>query len=176
MSNTTHRLTVRPTAVEQPSRALSAGLAVGLLMVGFASAGIGGSLSSRSIADTANDPTTSITVPQWIFWAVWLVIYPALGVAASILWTARRTDAGFGALLLLLVNMVFNLAVVPVAVLGDDVRIIAILDLVGLVAACSLAFACRRVSATAFRWTTPYLVWMPITVSLKWVLVALTWQ
>lgn len=133
-------------------------------------------MSSSSIADTAHDPVTPAVIPTWVFWVVWLVVYPTLGIATSIVWTHRVSEMATGALLLLVVNAAITYAFVPATVLADDIRVTATLDLVGLVAAVCLGVSYRQVSRSALLWALPYLVWMPVTASLKWLLVVQTWH
>lgn len=155
--------------------AQAAGWGAGLLAVGWGAAAWGLGLQGASIADTAADPVTPVWVPMWVFWAVWVVVYPALGVAGAVLVAHRGRADVAPPLVLLGLTVLLATLFVPVSVLADDVRVTALLDVLGLASAAALGWACARVSRGALLAVVPALVWMPVTTGLKLAMVAATW-
>ena len=102
-----------------------------------------------------------VGVPTWVFIAVWVVIYPCLGIAA---WRVRRDVAD---------------ASVPLAVLtagflqtflfwlSDGLRAVAAADATGVLLAVTSVWVFSRYSRAAMWWLLPWVVWMPVTLVVK---------
>jgi hypothetical protein len=116
---------------------------------------------------TADATASAVDGPfAWLFWAVWLVIYPAFGVAARRIWLHRHSPGGGRAVGVAIAAFSSTLAFWLV----DSLAEIATIDAIGLVLAYALAFTARRAAPSAVTWLVPLLVWMPITTALKIVL------
>ena len=102
-------------------------------------------------------------LPGWVFWAVWLIIYPAMGVSTFLVWRKRREADVRLPLALSAVAFLQNLSFWLSRSLGTTVAI----DAIGLVLAYFTAWVYSRTSRAAATWLLPWLVWMPITTVLK---------
>lgn len=106
--------------------------------------------------------------PEWLFWAVWLVIYPASGIAAWRVWERRRVADVRGALAAFAIVNVASAMFLPVTTLtGGAPGAMTLMDLNGVVAIGILTWLFARYDRIAAYWMLPYLVWMPITSLLK---------
>lgn len=135
--------------------------AAGVLGLGLLAAALG--MTYRPTGGT----TTGGPLPAWVFWAIWIVIYPGMGVATWLVWRQRERQPVRGALLLFGVALAQNLSFW----LAPDLAGVAMVDLAG----CALAYlvTCRyaRIDRAAGWWLLPWLVWMPLTTALKlWLL------
>ncbi len=151
-----------------PSPAWMAPLfALGVLSLGMLSARWGLSLVGHAPDAAAQTVSPEIPLPTWIFWAVWVVNYPCLGIATWVVWRRRHEAPVTEALVLFGVNLLVLLAFMPITSIAGDNRVAALMDVLGLTSGYAVAWSYARVSRTALQWLTPYLVWLPITTALK---------
>jgi tryptophan-rich sensory protein len=141
------------------------GFAVALLALGLGVAFL--ALATRpALEGVVEQP--DLLFPPWVFWAVWLLIYPAQGVALWLIWRQRRAKNVSAPVILFAVAWLQNLTFW----LTDSLVTTAFIDTVGLALAYATAWLFARYSRAAARWLLPWLIWMPITTVLKWYLVA----
>lgn len=106
-------------------------------------------------------------LPDWAFWAVWVLIYPCMGVASWLVWRQRQRQPVAGVLLLFGVALAQNLSFW----LAPDLVVVALVDLIGCALAYLVAWRYAGVDPAAAWWLLPWLLWMPITTALKlWLL------
>jgi tryptophan-rich sensory protein len=140
--------------------------AAGVTAFGCSAAALGLGLADPAAAPPLAYP--ALWPPLWVFWAVWLVIYPASGVAAWLIWRERRRADVRGALVAFaLLNTSAALFLPISALVGGAPAVLTLMDLNGVVTVAALAWLFSRYSTTAAWWLAPYLVWMPITTALK---------
>lgn len=141
------------------------GFAVALLALGLGVAFL--ALATRpALENTVEQP--DLLFPPWVFWAVWLVIYPAQGVALWLIWRRRSHESVTAPLTLFAIAWLQNLSFW----LTNSLMMTAIIDTIGLILAFATAWLFARHSRSAVLWLLPWLIWMPITTILKWYLVA----
>ncbi len=124
----------------------------------------------------ANPPTTiapgaklpPIWPPSWVFWAVWIVIYPGKGLAIWSVWRLRkrfdlRWFYGF-ALLLFLMDMAF----LPISALtNNNPAVLSLMDSGGIIFLPLSAWIYGRYTKTALLWLIPIFLWGPFTLFIK---------
>jgi tryptophan-rich sensory protein len=105
---------------------------------------------------------TRVAVPPWVFVVVWAVIHAGMGLAA---WQLRHSST---------VDACLPLALLAVGYLhsqlfwlAEGLRSVAATDATGVLLATVTAWAFARQSRAAARWLLPWLVWMPITLTIK---------
>jgi translocator protein len=135
--------------------------AFGVLFIGMSVALIALQLRPTVIAEQT---AAASTIPQWAFWAVWLIIYPAQGVALWLLWQRRQQKGALLAIGLFVLAYLQNLTFW----LTNSLVMTAWIDTVGLFLAYISAWAVARVSPRAAWWLLPWLIWMPCTTLYKW--------
>jgi tryptophan-rich sensory protein len=133
----------------------------GVLLIGLLAAWIGFLLTDTSQPVTALP--SLLPLPPWFFWMVWIVIYPALGLAAWHIWRARGVPGQRTAMLYFVVYLILNASFVPLVALIPGIWTAFLLDVVGLVGAIVLALLFRRVAPASVFWLVPLLIWLPIT-------------
>lgn len=141
--------------------------AIALLSLGMVAAGLGyGLFGPSDDAGLANPPAW----PQrWMFWAIWLVLYPAAGVAGAWLWADRCSGrASATAWRLYAVSVMIALAWVPVVqASGSRLVMPVIMDIIGLAIGLAAFVAAARVNRRAMFWLIPINVWGLLTTVLK---------
>ncbi|WP_181781750.1 tryptophan-rich sensory protein [Pseudonocardia pini] len=140
-------------------RAQAALVAVATLLVGMVPGALAFALNPDIVRDIGLDV---VTVPGWLFTAVWTVIYPAMGLAAWRLWTLRPADVAVPFAVLLagfLQSHSFWLT--------DSLRTTAVIDATGVLLSLTTLWVFSRSSRSAARWLLPWVVWMPLTLALK---------
>ncbi|MDJ0755157.1 MAG: tryptophan-rich sensory protein [Ardenticatenaceae bacterium] len=147
--------------VPQNKVTTAAGFAAGMLAIGMG-------VSFLAMTFLPIDVFTPQNVPEfasfgWIFWAVWIVIYPSLGVATYLIWKRRHVEDVTLPLLLFGVSLIQGFTFW----LSDTVRMTTVIDGTGLLFSYTLAFVYYRHSKSAALWLLPLLIWMPITLILK---------
>lgn len=143
-----------------------AAFVVGITAFGAGAAAIGFGVVDPAIVDRTVHP--ALWPADWIFWAVWLVIYPASGVAAWRVWRQRRTADVRGALVAFALMNVAGALFLPISSLvGGLPAVLTLMDLNGVVAVYAIAWLFARYDRRAALWMLPYLVWMPLTSALK---------
>lgn len=144
-----------------PQPARRAAFAAGVLGLGLLAAFIGIAMTDSARAVTGLP--TLLNLPPWVFWMVWMVIYPAMGVALWHVWSVRQHSGGQTALFVFALAFASNLIFMPLNALLPGLWTAFLLDLVGLVGALVLAWAFRRVAPVSLPWLLPLLIWLPIT-------------
>ncbi len=110
----------------------------------------------------------AIWPPDWVFWMVWLIIYPASGVAAWLVWRARSHMDVRGALTAFTLMNVASALFLPIASLaGSEPAVLTLMDANGVVQVYAIAWLFGLADRRAVSWMLPYLVWMPLTALLK---------
>jgi tryptophan-rich sensory protein len=137
----------------------------GVLAIGIISAFIGFLLTdpSRSVQTLP----TLLSLPPWFFWVVWIVIYPALGVATYLVWQTPTSLGRRMALVYFTLYLASNIAFLPINALIPGVWTAFTLDVIGGIAGIGLAVAFYRVAPRSLPWLLPLLVWLPITTANK---------
>ena len=105
----------------------------------------------------------ALTLPSWIFWVVWLVIYPCMGVATWCIWRLRQQADVSIPLVLFTVTLLQNFSFW----LSTNVAMTTVIDATGLLLAYTLAWVYGWNDKAAACWLAPLLVWMPITTLFK---------
>lgn len=151
------------------SRRRSQSLAVGaivLLTSGMAAAGLGyGVFGPPQEAGIINP---ALWPPRWMFWAVWMLLYPATGVAGALLYETRQSPEGTRAWRWFVVSVVFALLWIPVVqASGSQLVAPVLMDLASGLAGLTAFLAARRASIPAFLWLVPINAWGIITTVLK---------
>jgi tryptophan-rich sensory protein len=131
---------------------------------------IPGSVAFAVNPNTAVDiGLTRVPLPPWVFVVVWAVIHAGMGLAA---WQLRRSirdgDACVPLALLAVGYLQTNLFW-----LSDGLRSVAAADATGVLLATVTTWVFARHSRAAARWLLPWLVWMPITLTVKIIALAL---
>lgn len=153
--------------------ALSA-LVLGLIVgVNVASAQLGSAISQPYIQGWyAEAVRPAWTPPNWVFAAVWTVLYLATSVAAWLIWRERRRRRVERALTLYVVQLVLNAIWSPLffalyPVIGETATWLSLtvhmLLLVAIAATITEFWPIRRVAAVIM---VPYLLWVMYAASL----------
>lgn len=148
--------------------------AAGTLLSGMLSAAISFATAGTHSAATPAGILPFLWPPSWVFWAVWMVIYPCWGVATFLVWRRRHEADVRGALILYAINVIGALFFLPLSNLtANNPGVLTLLDANGLIGTCALAWLYSRYEKATLWWLLPYLIWMPLTLGLKawlWVL------
>jgi tryptophan-rich sensory protein len=104
-----------------------------------------------------------LSLPPWFFWMVWLVIYPALGIAVWHVWRTPASPVRQRALAYFVIFFLVNIAFLPLTALIPGLWTAFLLDLIGLVMALGLAWWFQRAAPASWVWLLPLLIWLPIT-------------
>lgn len=147
--------------VRKSGRMAAIGFSLALLLLGMVGA-FAGFLLVDPTAPVVTLPSL-LNLPPWFRWMVWIVIYPALGVAVWQVWRCRDRQAARPALRYFAVYFLFNIAFVPLTSLLPGLWTAFILDVMGLVGALVLWWFFRRATVRATPWLLPLLIWLPIT-------------
>lgn len=106
--------------------------------------------------------------PLWLFWAVWIVIYPCWGYATYLVWRKRQVADVRGALAFFTATIGSNFFFMPVASLsGENPGVMTLGDLNGIFTSLIVAWLYSRYERKAIWFLLPLLGWMPITFGLK---------
>jgi tryptophan-rich sensory protein len=151
---------VASTRASRPSRRTAVLFAVVFLLLGFLPATLTFALNHNAAHDIG---LTQIPVPAWIFVAVWLVIYPCMGIAAWRLWGYRIGDEVCVPMAVLITGFISTTAFW----LTDSLRTTAVLDGMGVLLASTTVWVVSRYSRGAAYWLIPWVAWMPVTLSIK---------
>ncbi|GHF54497.1 tryptophan-rich sensory protein [Deinococcus metalli] len=158
----------RPTRDPSSPTWMALVFALGTLLSGMVSAVLSFATAG---AHTAAEPAgilPALWPPAWVFWAVWIVIYPAWGVATFVVWRRRRETDVRGPLVLYALNVLGALFFLPLSNLtANSPAVLTLLDANGLIGAYAMAWLYTRHEKRALWWLLPYLVWMPLTLGLK---------
>ena len=134
---------------------------VGFLVICFAIAAIGGSVTSGSVGTwyvALNKP--SFNPPNWIFGPVWTVLYATMAIAAWRVWRIVGWRNGFEALFLFAIQLGLNLAwsVLFFGLHRVGAAMVCIVALWLGIAATAAAF--RKIDRLAAWLMVPYLAWV----------------
>lgn len=106
--------------------------------------------------------------PAWLFWAVWLVIYPCWGVATWLVWRRRYEVDLRGFWLFFAFTLLVNMAFMPInALTRGNPLVLSAMDATGLILRPLSLWLYWRYAKATFWWLLPSTVWLPITLSLK---------
>ena len=137
---------------------------IGTLVVGMLTAYL--SFSLFPLNRTYNLPV--VYPPQWLFWVIWLILYPTMGLAAGHIWLKRAEFDVRGALIFYASILLTNVMFLPIAnVSNGNPAIMTFMDINGVLTAGLLGWLFSRYSTPAFYWLLPLLIWMPITATVK---------
>lgn len=145
---------------------LIAGLfALACLVIGMAAAGLGYAIAPLPEADVLRPP---VYPADWMFWTIWLVLYPTMGIGAYYLWLCRQDPDQRMAWRLFLVGYGVNLSWVPIVhATGSPVAAPAVMDAVTGIAFLPALWAVARSNRVTLLWWMPLQVWGVITGTLK---------
>lgn len=137
---------------------------IGTLVVGMLTAYV-------SFALFPLDRTYTLPVvypPLWMFWVVWLILYPTMGLAAGHIWLKRREFDIRGAMIFYASILLTNFMFLPIAnVSNGNPAIMTFMDINGVLTAGLLGWLFSRYSKQAFYWLLPLILWMPVTTAFK---------
>ena len=148
--------------------------AFGTLLSGMVSAGLSFATAGEHSAANPAGILPPVWPPPWVFWVVWLIIYPTWGVATYLVWRRRNQSDVRGALVLYGLNVLGALFFLPLSnITANNPAVLTLLDANGLIGIYALAWLYTQYEKRAVWWLLPYLIWMPLTLGLKiwlWVL------
>lgn len=139
--------------------------ALATLLLGMLPAGLTFALDRGAAGRLGLD---AVPIPAWLFTTIWMIIYPGMGVASWQIWRQRaRVDVSVP-LTIFSAGMLQSFSFW----LTNSLRMTALIDATGVLLACTVAYVYSRFVKGAIWWLLPWLVWMPITLSVKlWALV-----
>ncbi|BDP43846.1 hypothetical protein DAETH_38150 (plasmid) [Deinococcus aetherius] len=141
---------------------------LGTLLLGMVSAGLSFATAGEHSTAIPLGALPPVWPPAWVFWAVWIVIYPCWGMATYLVWRRRGEADVRGALVLYALNLLGNLFFLPLSNLtANNPAVLTLLDANGLVGIYALAWLYTRYNRVTLWWLSPFLVWMPLTTALK---------
>ena len=106
--------------------------------------------------------------PLWMFWLVWLILYPSMGLAAGHVWLKRNEFDIRGALIFYVSILLTNFMFLPIAnVSNGNPAIMTFMDINGVLTALLLGWLFSRYSKQAFYYLLPLILWMPVTATFK---------
>jgi tryptophan-rich sensory protein len=134
---------------------------MGLLILCFAVAGVGGAVTIPNIANWyAGLSKPSWTLPDWVFGPVWSILYLSMAVAAWLVWRQKGWEGAAVPMVLFAVQLALNFAWSWIF-FGLHSPGAAFIDIVFLwvaILATTVAFwQCSTLAAILF---VPYLVWV----------------
>ena len=142
--------------------------AVGVLLLGMVDALVTMLVFQGNPAKNAIYRNPPIWPPDWVFWVVWIVIYPCLGVATALIWKQRFSVPVGRAIAFFVVLLSITLIFLPLssAINGNPAGL-TMMDTTAFLFAYATAWAYRRVTQNAVWWLVPLLIWTPVTLLLK---------
>lgn len=108
---------------------------------------------------------TEVPIPAWVFTVVWVIAFPSMGIAAWELWRRRHTFQADVAVPLVLLAIGFMQS--QSFWLTDSLRSTAIIDGTAVLLSGTTLWVFSRYTWKAARWLLPWVVWMPITLTIK---------
>jgi tryptophan-rich sensory protein len=155
----------RPCAARTPGRWPSAVVYAAVpLLLGNIPGAVAFALNPNMAEDIG---MTKVAVPPWVFIVVWAIIHGGMGLAA---WQLRRSSSTTSST----VDACLPLALLAVSYvhsnlfwLSEGLRSVAGTDATGLLLAAVTTWAFARQDRAAARFLLPWLVWMPITLAIK---------
>ncbi len=144
-----------------PSWAWQAVAVLGFVVVCFAAAAVGGSLTASSVGgwyQTLAKP--ALNPPDWVFGPVWTTLYAMMAVAAWLVWRRGGWRAQRGPLVLFFIHLAINVAWSGVFFgLQSPGGGLAVIVLLWLAIVATAAVFWRQSRAAALL-LMPYLVWV----------------
>jgi len=143
-------------------------LVFGTVFAGMASAGLSFAAAGPHTAARPLGILPPVWPAEWVFWAVWLVIYPCWGYATALVLRRRRVADVRGAIAMYAYGILGAFFFLPISSLTqNNPAVLALMDMHGLVGAYLLAWLYTRYEPKTLPWLSPYLIWMPLTTALK---------
>lgn len=137
---------------------------IGTLLTGLLTAYI--SFAIFPLNRTYNLP--KIYPPLWVFWLVWVILYPTMGLAAGHIWLKRKGSDVRGAMIFYISILLTNFMFLPIAnVSGGNPAIMTFMDINGVLTSLLLGWIFSRYSKVALYWLLPLILWMPATAIFK---------
>lgn len=137
---------------------------IGTLVIGMLTAYV--SFSVFPLNRTYTLP--AVYPPLWMFWLVWLILYPTMGLAAGHVWLKRHEFDVRGAMTFYAAILLTNFLFLPVANLSNgNPAVMTCMDINGILTALLLGWLFSRYSKQAFYCLLPLLIWMPVTATFK---------
>jgi tryptophan-rich sensory protein len=110
----------------------------------------------------------AIYPPLWMFWCVWMVLYPTMGLAAGHIWLKRKEYDVRGAIVFYLSILATNFMFLPVANISNgNPAVMTFMDINGVVTSLLLGWVFSKYSKPALYFLLPLIIWMPITAAFK---------
>lgn len=110
----------------------------------------------------------SIYPPKWVFIIVWLILYPCMGLSIGYIYKLRKQVDISGVLIAYIIMLTANLMFLPIMNLSKgNPGIMTFMDFSGMISALLFSWLCFKYSKTAFYWSLPLSIWMPITFIIK---------
>jgi benzodiazapine receptor len=143
-------------------------LAVGILLLGMSDALLSMLFTHGNPAKNFLYRYPPIWPADWVFWVVWIVIYPCLGVATAFIWQHRHAVPIRRALICFVVLLAVTLLFLPLSavVQGNPIGL-TLMDASAFLLSYALAWVYGRVTRMALWWLVPLLLWTPVTLLLK---------
>lgn len=114
------------------------------------------------------------TPPDWLFAPVWTVLYTVMGIAAWMIWEARKTAGGSGAALVLFVVQLALNGLWSWLFFGQQAILPAFIDILLLwTALAATVIAFWRIRPVAGALLLPYLAWVSYAVALNGAIIVL---
>lgn len=137
---------------------------VGTFIIGMLTAYI--SFTLFPLNRTYNLP--AVYPPLWVFWLVWIILYPTMGLAAGYIWLQRKIADVRGAMTFYASILLTNFMFLPIAnVSNGNPAIMTFMDVNGVLTSILLGWIFSRYSKNAFYWLLPLILWMPVTTLFK---------
>lgn len=120
------------------------------------------------------DPSTSAYLapafypPNWLFIAVWIILYPSLGMSFALVWRERSRVATNGATAMFIVLLFQTMLFVPIMNISKgSPAIMTLLDTNATLTTFLYVWIVSRISQSAYLWMIPLMIWMPVTTAIK---------
>ena len=142
--------------------------AAGVLLLGMTDAMITMLVAHGNPAKNPGYHYPPIWPADWVFWVVWIVIYPCLGVATALIWQRRQTFSIQHAMVCFVVLLAVTLLFLPLSdvVQGNPVGL-TLMDTSAFLLSYALAWTYGRIARLTLWWLVPLLLWTPLTLLLK---------
>lgn len=129
-------------------------------LIGLAPGGLTFTLNPNAVNDIGLDV---LPVPALLFTVIWIVIYACMGAA---IWTLLRTQHKSNACIPIAV-LIAGYLQTHLFWLTDSLRTTAITDATGFLLAATCTWIVSQYARKAALWLFPWLIWMPITLTIK---------
>jgi tryptophan-rich sensory protein len=140
----------------------NAAFAVGAMLLGFLPAALTFTLRKNAANEIG---LSELSVPAWVFIAVWAVIYPCMGIAASLVVDSEIRDAVH--ILVPAIVLAAGFLQTTAFWFTDSLRSTAVTDATGVVLSITAIVVLCATVPSAAPWLLPWLLWMPVTLAVK---------